>query len=123
MKTFETDFGRFVFLDDHTVVAEAYRSVNIDGQKAKSAIALIEQELPGDYVMVLDRKADYSVAPIEVYEFFASIKRLKALAIVNYRRRGFLPEDMERRIYGGQIENFTSIEDAHDWAKSLFRDS
>lgn len=117
MKTLETDFGRFTFLDRHTVVAEARKGVNIDGNKVKEAILLIEQELPGDYAMILDRKADYSVAPVEVYRYFASIQRLKAIAIVNYHRRGFLPEDMERRLYGGEIESFTSIAAAHDWVQ------
>ena len=120
MKTIKKDFGQFTFLDEHTVVAEAYKGVEIDAEKVKQAIELIESELSGEYGMILDRKSEYSIMPIEVYEFFASIERLKVLSIVSYRIHDALPEGTEEAIYGKNIKKFNSIESAHEWMKQFF---
>lgn len=101
-------------------MARANEGVNIDGKKVEYAIDLIEKELPGDYAMILDRKADYSVVPVEVYKFFASREKLKAIAIVTYKGRDFLPDNMEQRIFENKIEKFSSINEAHEWIKGLF---
>lgn len=119
MKKIEVEFGSFTFLDDTTVVAEAKKGVEIDGEKVSFAIEIIEKELPGDYAMILDRKHDYSVLPVPVYQYFASRERLKALAIVSHRVNPFLPEGMEKRIFGRDIETFYSVEMAHAWAENL----
>lgn len=119
-KTLKAYFGQFFFLDDHTVVAQANEGVNIDGKKVQFAIDLIEKELPGDYALILDRKTDYSVVPVEVYKFFASREKLKAIAIVTYKERHILPENMEQRIFKGSVEKFTSINDAHEWLQTIF---
>lgn len=119
-KTIKADFAQFIFLDDSTVVARANDGVNIDGKKVQYAIDLIEKELPGDYAMILDRKADYSVMPVEVYKFFASREKLKAIAIVTYKGRDFLPDNMEQRIFENKIEKFSSINEAQEWIKGLF---
>ena len=122
VKKLETDFGKFTFLDEYIVVAEAYSGVNIDASKVSRAIALIENEINGDYAMILDRKSDYSVVPIEVYNYFASVKRLKMIAIVSYRSPDFLPNNMENRIYKGRMEKFASIGEAHSRIKKCLAD-
>jgi hypothetical protein len=115
LKTIRLEFGRFIFLDNHAVVAEAKEGVNIDSKKVQRAIDIIEKELPGNYGLILDRKADYSIMPVEVYKYFASRKRLKALAIVKYADSEFLPDNMEQKIFKGNIEKFSSINAAHAW--------
>lgn len=118
MKTIKQDFAKLTVLDENTVVAEANHGVEIDGQKVRQSIALIEEEMPGDYGLILNRKADYSVVPLDVYKFFASRERLKAIAIVQYKSMEMLPGNMEQRLYGREIEKFTSIEQAHGWVKA-----
>ncbi|WP_196141181.1 hypothetical protein [Aliikangiella sp. G2MR2-5] len=118
-KVHEIDFGLFTFLDDSTVVATAKEGVNIDAVKVQQAIDLIENELVGGYSLILERKYDYSIMPVEVYKYFASLKRLKAIAIVSSSGRKFLPDSMEQNIFGRDIEMFVSIEDAHEWLKSI----
>lgn len=120
MKIKTTDFGEFIFLDDTTVVARANSEVTIDGAKVREAISMIEHELPAAYALILDRKHDYAVVPIEVYQYLSSLPRLKAIAIVRYKMRDFLPENMERKLFTGELEKFTSIDDAHIWARGLF---
>ena len=119
MKIIKADFGTFTFLDEQTVAATANHGVEIDRTKAQYAIDLIEKEMPADYGIILDRKADYSVAPIEVYQFFASQERLKAIAIVTYNRRDFLPDNLEEKLFGSSIQKFASIMEAHNWIKYI----
>lgn len=119
MKIVEIEFGKFTFLDEATIVAEAHKGVNIDGKKVRHAIELIENEVPGSYVLILDRKADYSIMPVEVYKYFASLQRLKAIAIVTYKKRDFLPDDMEKKIFKSKIEKFSNVSEAHQWAKTI----
>ena len=107
-KTIKSKFGQFIFFDDHTVVAEASYGVNIDADKAQYAIELIEKELSHDYAMILDRKADYSIMPIEVYELFNSRERLKAIAIIEHKKPNILSGNLEQRIFKGEIEKFRS---------------
>ena len=120
-KTIKSNFGQFIFLDDHAVVAEANYGVNIDADKAQYAIGLIEKELLNDYAMILDRKADYSIMPIEVYEFFNSRERLKAIAIIEYKKQSVLSGDLEQRIFKGLIEKFASKDDAHEWINEVMQ--
>lgn len=118
-KVIKVDFGQLTLLDDQTVVATAKEGANIDGAKVKIAIDLIESELPGDYSLILERKYDYSVMPVEVYKFFASLKKLKAIAIIANSDRTFLPDNMEQRIFGRDLEMFPTIEKAYEWINSL----
>ena len=116
-----TDFGKFTFLDKKTVVATANHGTNIDATKVQLAIDLIENELSGPYALILDRKSDYSIVPVEVYSFFSSIKRIKAIAIVRYNEREILPNNMEEKIFGKNIEKFSTINEAHEWTNSLLK--
>ena len=119
VNTLELEFGRFTFLDRHCVIATAKHGVNIDGAKVAQAVAMIEQHLPGDYALILDRKEDYSIMPVEVYQFFSRIERLKAVVIVSYNEKKQLPKDMEQKIFGKKIECFSDIESAHHWLKEV----
>lgn len=119
-KIINIDFGQFNFLDERTVVATAHEGENIDAKKVHDGIALIEQTLPGNYALILNRKNDYSIVPVEVYKYFASLERLKAIAIVHYSNREFLPDNMEQRIFGRTIQKFKTVDDAHDWLNSSF---
>ena len=44
----------------------------------------------------------------------------QAIAIVMYSGRDFLPNNMKQRIFGGTIEKFNSIKDAHHQVESIF---
>lgn len=118
----ETSFGTFDFVDAHTVIASAHEAVEIDAAKVKHAIELIEETFDGDYALVLNRRSDYSVMPMQVYQFFSAIPRLRAIAIVRYNRREMLPDDMEMRLFDGPLQKFSTLEDACAWVKTLFSD-
>ena len=115
MKYLDTDFIHISILDDKTVLVEAMEGVEIDLEKSKYANELIESEMPDDYGMIINRKADYSIVPVDVYNILNSLKKLKAIAIVVYKSRNFLPVETEKKLFKGKLEVFDSVQEAHQW--------
>ena len=71
--------------------------------------------MTGDYGMIIDRKADYSIVPVDVYHILNDIKNLKVIAIVVHKKLSFLPISIERKLFKGKLEVFQSIKQAHEW--------
>ena len=115
MKYIDTDFIHICILDDHTALVKAIDGVEIDDEKSKYANKLIENEMPDNYGMIIDRKADYSIVPIDVYRNLNKIEKLKAIAIVVHNKTNFLPIESEKRFFNGKLEVFEYIKEAHEW--------
>jgi hypothetical protein len=115
MKYIDTDFSHICILDDKTVLVEVIDGVEIDGEMSKYSNRLIENEMPGNYGMIIDRKSDYSIVPLDVYRSLNNIKKLKAIAIVVYNKTNFLPIASEKRLYNGELEVFQYIKEAYEW--------
>ena len=119
MKHIDTDFIHIYILDNKTVLVEAVDGVEIDSEKSRYANCLIENEMPGNYGMIIDRKADYSIVPLDVYRNLNNIKKLKAIAIVVNNKTNFLPISSEKRMYNGELEVFQYIEEAREWISRI----
>ncbi len=119
MKTIETDFIHISFLDEEVVLVEAKHGVEIDAAKASYGNQLITDEMPGDYGMIIDRKEDYSIVPVEVYKILNSLPHLKAIAIVRHRPATTVSIDMEQRLFKGPLEVFDSVENARKWINGV----
>jgi hypothetical protein len=115
MKYIATDFIHISILDAQSVLVEAMDTVEIDLEKSKYANELIENEMPGDYGMIIDRKADYSIVPVDVYDILNKIQKLKAIAIVTHNKRSYFPVSIEQKLYKGKFGTFQSIKQAHEW--------
>jgi hypothetical protein len=115
MKKINTDFIHISILDDQTVLVEAMEGVDITFEKSKYANQLIEDAMLGNYGMIIDRKADYSIVPVDVYKVLNSLKRLKAIAIVVHNKKSFFPLSAEQKLYQGRLEVFQTINEAHQW--------
>ncbi|MDH5370327.1 MAG: hypothetical protein OEW99_13955 [Gammaproteobacteria bacterium] len=119
MKHIETDFIHISILDNKTVLVEAMDEVEINLEKSKYANSLIENEMENNYGMIINRKADYSIVPIDVYNVLNEFKRLKAIAIVVHDKRNFLPIDTEKNLFNGELDVFYSIQQAHLWLNQV----
>jgi len=122
MKYLDTDFIHISILDNKTVLVEAMEGVEINLEKSKYANELIESEMPGNYGMIINRKADYSIVPVDVYNILNSLKKLKAIAIVVYNRRNFLPVETEKKLFKGRLEVFNSVQEAHQWVSQVLNE-
>lgn len=119
MRYIDTEFIHISILDDKTVMVEAIDGVEIDGDKSKYANGLIQDAMPGNYGMIIDRKADYSIVPLQVYENLNRIEKLKAIAIVIHDKNNFLPINTEKKLYNGELEVFQYIKEAHEWINAV----
>lgn len=117
MKKIDTDFIHINILDDITVLVEAMEGVDITFEKSNYANQLIEDAMLGNYGMIIDRKADYSIVPVDVYSVLNSLQRLKAIAIVVYNKKSYFPLSAEKKLYQGKLEVFQTVNDAHQWIK------
>lgn len=123
MKTIETDFIHISILDSNTVLVEAMEGVDINLEKSRYANQLIADEMPGNYGMIIDRKADYSIVPVDVYNVLNSLERLKAIAIVVHSKKSYFPLSAEQQLYKGQLEVFQTISQAHKWLEETLHSS
>lgn len=115
MKYIDTDFIHISILDAKTVLVEAMYGVEIDLEKSRYANQLIANEMPANYGMIIDRKADYSIVPVDVYNVLNSFERLKAIALVVHNKTSYFPVSVEQKLYQGQLEAFQTINQAHRW--------
>jgi len=119
MTSFEFDFIHIQVLDDKTVLVEAVDGIEIDAIKARRANEAIARAMPGNYGMIINRKADYSIVPLDVYKVLNSIPTLKALAIVIRNGRNFLPIITEKKLFARELEVFDSIDSARQWLSQV----
>jgi hypothetical protein len=123
MKNIETDFIHISILDSNTVLIEAMEGVDINQEKSKYTNQLIADEMPGNYGMIIDRKADYSIVPVDVYNVLNSFERLKAIAIVVHSKKSYFPVSAEQQLYRGKLEVFQTISQAHKWLEETLNNS
>ena len=119
MKHIDTDFIHLDILDSKVALLEAVEGVEIDNEKSKNIIKFVENEMSGNFGFNIDRKSDYSIAPIEVYTNLNQCDRLKAIAIVMHNKTNFLTSNYEKRFYNNQIKIFVNVSDAHEWVTSV----
>jgi len=120
MKILETDSINITILDDKMVQIDVHvDGVEIDKEKCKLAHALVANEMPGDYGVIINRKADYSIMPLDVYEVHNAHEHLKAIALVTYENRHSLPVATEQRLFNGELDEFDSIDKAREWIEQV----
>lgn len=119
MKSFELDFIHIQVLDNKTVLVEVVDGVEIDAIKARRANEMIARTMPGNYGMIINRKADYSIVPLDVYRVLNSISTLKAIAIVIHNGRNFLPIITEKKLFARELAVFDSIDSARQWLSQV----
>ena len=71
--------------------------------------------------MIIDRKEDYSIIPVDVYEVINSMDRLKAIAIVLYNETAKLGMATEKHLFNGSLAVFDNVEVARVWLKDVVR--
>lgn len=115
MKKIDIHFALIRIMDTQTVLIQARDGVEIDAGKSQKVLELIAKEMPADYGIIVDRKADYSIVPLEVYRALNETDNLKAIAIALNGKRSVLPENTEKNLFRGELAIFQTIAEAHEW--------
>lgn len=77
-------------------MVEVIDGAEIDREKSSYANSLIENKMPGDYGMIIDRKSNYSIVPIDVCRNLNNLDKLKAIAIAIHNKTNFHPITTEK---------------------------
>ncbi len=115
----ETEKIEAVIINKTTVIVRGKSGVSFEGADAKKIIGMIEQQLPGDYLLISDRVNDYSVSPVGVYKYLNSCQRLQAIGIVTYRTISNAVSAVEKSLSKKPLQVFDNLDAALQWASNL----
>lgn len=120
MKQIVTPLVTATLVTDQVVLIDAHEGVEITAEAGLKSNQMIMDALPGDFGFIFNRKADYSIDPVPVYQMLNGLGRVKAIAIVYHRNmtRGMLP--LEKDLFNGPLEGFGNVDDAVSWMKRQF---
>lgn len=118
-RTQQTETITITFFSPRIVMVTPREGIEIDRKAALSNTSIISQEMSSSYGMIIDRKADYSLAPVQVYDLLNSIDALKAIAIVVHNKDNFLPISIEQNLFKGPLNLFESVDAARAWLEEV----
>lgn len=115
MKTIETPAAIATILDERMVLIRAKSGVEINHRGAAEGDRLVSEAMAGDYGLIIDRREDYSVQPVEVFRILNQNKKLKAIAIVAHRPSTVQNAEIDRRLFRGKLAVFGDLDTARNW--------
>lgn len=121
MKEFETENVLVKKLAENIVLVEAKYGVEINKEKSLRSNQMIVDEMGQDYGMIVDRKLDYSIDPVSIYQLLNSIEPLRAIAIVLHKESHLSMIAMEQKLFKGPLEVFWNINDAKTWLENTLK--
>ncbi|NIQ11611.1 MAG: hypothetical protein GWO08_17490, partial [Gammaproteobacteria bacterium] len=72
---------------------------------------------------IIDRKEDYSIVPVDVYEVLNGFEKLKAIAIVIYKETSAPNVAIEEYLFNGRMKLFSDVEEAEAWLRTVVEPS
>lgn len=111
----ETETIRAKKLSDNIILVEAKPEVAVNKDNASHANKLIQEAMGCNYGMIIDRKSDYSLDPVPVYQILNSIDTLKVIAIVLQQNASTSLLDMEKKLFNSPLEAFWNLDIAQAW--------
>lgn len=121
MKQVDTGDAQLSLIDDRVVIVETKAGVMLDRNKTRQFYEIVEQLVPGDYSLVINRKHDYRLMRFEVYSIANSHERLKGIALVVPKKTADRMAELEAPLCQKPFAKFGSLEEAVNWAQDLHR--
>jgi hypothetical protein len=117
----QLDLGHAILtvLDEHVVLVETKAGVTRDRHMTRQLYEEVEQMLPGEYSLVVNRKNEYVMWCVETYDETNGRERLRGIAIVTYQAINALMIEYEAKLCQKPFKNFNRVDEAVSWAKSL----
>ncbi len=104
---------------ENIVLVDGKRGTQITKEKSEKYNAIIENAMNGPYGMIINRKEDYSIAPVQVYNVLNSTENLRCIAIVAYRNITLTTIETEKLLSENPLESFISVGRATEWLSKL----
>jgi len=102
---------------DNIVLVVAKEGVEINAINAIQSNHIIEEAMGCNYGMIIDRKNDYSIDPVNVYQLLNTIERLKVIALVLHKKSSMSLVSTEEHLFKGPLKAFTDLDAAIEWTK------
>lgn len=114
----DTGIVTLTIISDEVVVVRARVGVSIDGDAADETHKIIAEAMAGDYAMIIDREADYSLLPVAVFNVLNRLPRLKVIAIVARRPTSVTIAAIDKALCKKPLQVFDNLAEAESWVKS-----
>lgn len=118
MKTIELEKTNIVFFDEKIVIIEPKKNAIIDRAVVKQVYDIIEENLTGNYNLIIDRKNKHKSIRFESAKEDEQRDRLKGIAVVACNNTVLQMAELDKRISRKPFVIFTQLENAIAWAKN-----
>ena len=82
---------------------------------------IITEQLGGCYGMIVDRREEYSVMPVPVFEFLNSWEPLKAIVIVTHRSMSKKIAEIDQSLSNKPLVLMDNVDQAQVWIDDKMR--
>ena len=117
MREIDAGYAKLFLYDEKIVVVETKPGVIVEGSMVKAALDLIEKQIAADYSVIINRKNEYKLMRLEIYNETNHRQRLIGIAIVTHSKAAEMLTDLEIPLSQKKIAKFSNLEDAISWAK------
>ena len=118
LKEVYTKTCRIVLYAGNIVMIEGARDTELTETDLEECQLAVEAEFEGDYGYLLSRINDFSVA-FKAYLLMNGNERLKAIAIITYRKSSEINLPLEKSFFTKPVEGFQSLESAKSWLSEV----
>ncbi len=122
IKEIDLNFGMLKLFSGNVAAIQIQEGVDVTKDDVIKVIQSVEENIPGDYALISDRKSGYSTDVAKLYMVLSSRERLKCAAIVAYRDITVQMFDQEKKVETivskGKLplQLFKSLEESVEWA-------
>jgi hypothetical protein len=104
-----------VLSNQHTAVVRVKAGTSVCHDMVRDIHTLIARHLGCDYGLIVDRAEDYSLLPVQVFQFLNHWAPVKVIAIVAHRTMSKTVAEIDKSLSRKPLQVFVSIDEAQTW--------
>ena len=116
-KVYNFDEGNLYFYND-LIIGEVHQGVHISFETLKSYFEFVKENYSGPFSYISYRKNSYSIDP-RIYAMLPENGSPKGIAFVTNQKFSTLNARVEKALYKGRCELFTTLNAAVNWLDTL----
>ena len=119
MKTLDLGSAKLSLMDGNILLFEADEGVVVDKKSAQRFYNEIENQVTGDYSLVINRKKKYQLLRFEVFDVINNQSRLMGLAIVADKDSARKMAEIEAPLCQKPFAIFSNVKEAVAWLETI----
>lgn len=127
-KVIEMEIGTLEIYDNSIAAITINNRDVITKEDVQLVLKSCNNNCPGDYILLSNRKSSYSIDPINLYEILGNEKRLIAAGVISYRTSTAKLYPVEDEIseevtaHNIDLHLFSTLDEGLLWAKKRIED-